>query len=77
MIRYQAKIYKDRRVYSVEFPDLPGCFSSGKTKQEAAENAREALGLYLEEARDPEWDIPVPRARRGKMFIRLKTSRCP
>jgi antitoxin HicB len=69
MIRYQALIEKDGSHYSVSFPDLPGCFSSGDTRQEAAENAREALSLYLEEARDPKWDVPKPRARRSKHYV--------
>ena len=65
MIRYQAKIYQDGKNYSVEFPDLPGCFSQGANKEDALENAREALSLYLEEARDPKWNIPNSKARKG------------
>ena len=61
MIRYQARIYQDDDRYSVEFPDLPGCFSDGKDFAEAAEHAREALTLYLEEARDPAWEVPVAK----------------
>jgi len=68
MIKYQAKIYKDGKRFSVEFPDLPGCFSDGDTKQEARENAREALSLYLEEARNPKWRIPQAKARRGSHY---------
>jgi len=29
-------------------PELPGCTSAGETEEEAAENIREAIGLYLE-----------------------------
>ena len=68
MIRYQAKIYKDGNGFSVEFPDLPGCFSYGGTLLEAAENARETLSLYLEEARDPQWVIPRAKNHRGKNY---------
>lgn len=68
MIRYQAKIFKDGNGYSVVFPDLPGCFSQGKTRNSARENAREALGLYLEEARDFRWSVPVPKRRGGKQY---------
>jgi antitoxin HicB len=66
MIKYQAKIVKDGGLYSVEFPDLPGCFSFGETLGEAKNNASEALSLYLEEARDPLWDIPEAKARKNK-----------
>ncbi len=68
MIRYQARIEKDGKYYSVEFPDLPGCFSDGSTYEEAKENAREALSLYLEEARDPEWSVPAPKSRSGRGY---------
>jgi len=69
MIRYQALIEKDGSSYIVSFPDLPGWFSSGDTRDEAAENAREALSLYLEEARDPKWDVRNQwSARAGVMF---------
>ena len=69
MIRYQAKIYRDGDRYSVEFPDLPGCFSEGKDFREAAEHAREALSLYLEEARDPAWAVPVAKIHLGKEYV--------
>ena len=69
MIRYQALIEKDGSRYSVSFPDLPGCFSSGDTRDDAAENAREALSLYLEEARDPKWDVPKPKARKSRRYV--------
>jgi predicted RNase H-like HicB family nuclease len=29
-------------------PELPGCASAGRTEQEAMENIREAIELYLE-----------------------------
>ena len=68
MIQFQAKIYKDESAYSVEFPDLPGCFSMGTSLEEAKQMAAEALSLYLEDARDPHWRIPVAKARRGKNY---------
>jgi antitoxin HicB len=66
MIQFQAKIYKDGDSYSVEFPDLPGCFSMGSSLEEAKEMASDALSLYLEEARDPQWKIPAPKYRKNK-----------
>ncbi|MBI2027637.1 MAG: type II toxin-antitoxin system HicB family antitoxin [Deltaproteobacteria bacterium] len=68
MICFQAKIYKDGKYYSVEFPDLQGCLSQGKTEEDALENAREALSLYLEEARNPQWNIPKPKHYRGSSY---------
>lgn len=69
MIRYQAKIWKDGKHYSVAFPDLPGCFSQGSTLENALKNAREALSLYLEESRDPFWKVPRPKFRKGGQYF--------
>jgi predicted RNase H-like HicB family nuclease len=32
---------------AIEFPDLPGCLPCAGTSEEAAKNAREAMGLHL------------------------------
>lgn len=34
--------------YGVVVPDLPGCFSSGDTLEEAIDNAKEAIDLHCE-----------------------------
>jgi predicted RNase H-like HicB family nuclease len=34
--------------YTVFVPALPGCISEGETREEAIENIREAIALYLE-----------------------------
>jgi predicted RNase H-like HicB family nuclease len=34
--------------YAAYCPELPGCCSCGETEEEALENAREAVLLYLE-----------------------------
>lgn len=69
MIKYQAKIVKDGDTYTVSFPDLAGCLSSASSRSKAIENAREALSLYLEEARDERWEIPVAKTRSGRQYI--------
>ncbi len=38
----------DTKSYSARCPELPGCCSAGDTEEEALENAREAITLYLE-----------------------------
>jgi predicted RNase H-like HicB family nuclease len=50
------------RVYGVTFPDLPGCTSAGKTFEEAAQNAREALSLHLAGLHEDGDAIPEPRS---------------
>lgn len=32
----------------IECPSLPGCISQGKTREEAVENIKEAIALYIE-----------------------------
>ena len=38
--------------FTVYVPVLPGCISEGETKEEALENIREAINLYLEPVED-------------------------
>ena len=48
LIFYLAVFHKDEDSYLVEFPDLKGYFTRGKDMEEAYNNAKEALGLYLD-----------------------------
>ena len=52
----------DTQAYGVVVPDLPGCFSAGDTLNEAMENAKEAIELWLEVAIDDGMAIPEPGA---------------
>lgn len=57
---YPAVFEKTETGYSVLFPDLPGCFTVGKTLEEAHSMAKEALGLHIwGYERDGE-EIPLP-----------------
>ena len=47
--------------YGVVAPDLPGCFSAGDTLDEAVDNAKEAIELWLEDVLDDGGSIPEPR----------------
>ncbi len=42
----------DEGGYTAIVPSLPGCISEGDTKEEALENIREAIELYLEPVDD-------------------------
>ncbi len=42
----------DEGGYTVYAPALPGCISEGNTKEEALNNIREAIELYLEPTED-------------------------
>lgn len=47
--------------FGVVVPDLPGCFSAGDTLDEAIDNAREAIELWLETVIDDGGAVPVAR----------------
>jgi antitoxin HicB len=68
IIRYPAKIkyLSGDNAYLVEFPDLPGCLTEGKTIQEARHNAREALTGYLASIFERNLKIPAPSDIKGK-----------
>ncbi len=51
----------DKHAFGVVVPDLPGCFSAGDTLDEAIDNAREAIELWLETVIDGGGAIPEPR----------------
>ncbi|TAK52021.1 MAG: type II toxin-antitoxin system HicB family antitoxin [Gammaproteobacteria bacterium] len=51
----------------VECPSLPGCVSQGKSREEAIDNAREAIQAYVDAlAAD---GLPVPEERFDAMLI--------
>ena len=60
MRTYPAIFSKDENGIAVEFPDLPGCFTCGKSEAEAVARAKEALEgfLYVSE-RDGD-HVPAP-----------------
>lgn len=49
LLTYPAIFTLEDNQYWVEFIDLQGCFSDGTTLSEAMENAKEAMGLFLED----------------------------
>jgi predicted RNase H-like HicB family nuclease len=50
--------------FTVEVPSLPGCISEGDTVEEALENIRDAIELYIEvlieDGKEIPEDIPAP-----------------
>jgi len=47
--------------YSAYVPDLPVCFTVGDTLDEVKANIREAIELYLDEARETGMVLPMPK----------------
>ena len=44
---YPVILKKSEEVYAVGCPSMPGCWSQGKTEQEALDNIRIAIREYL------------------------------
>lgn len=59
-MKYTVVIEKGEDGYLVvHCPALPGCWSQGKTREEALGNIREAIELYLESLRAHGEPIPT------------------
>ena len=45
---YRVQLEKTEEGYAVWCPGLPGCWSQGVSEEEALENIKDAIQLYLE-----------------------------
>jgi predicted RNase H-like HicB family nuclease len=54
----------DTTAFGVIVPDLPGCFSAGDTLDEAVENSKEAISLWIETVLDDNGTVPAPGSLR-------------
>lgn len=60
-MEYIALICKeDGTEHGVDFPDFPGCVTSGATLDESMKNAREALALHVDGMVSDGEEIPAP-----------------
>ena len=50
------------KVYYVDFPGFPNCFTDGETLREALDNAEDVLNLMLLNAESQGLEIPNPPA---------------
>ncbi len=51
-MRYKVSLKQSEEGYAVWCPGLPGCWSQGRTEDEALENIKDAIELYLETAEE-------------------------
>ena len=47
-MRYKVNLKKTDEGYAVWVPGLPGCWSQGKSEEDALENIKDAIEAYLE-----------------------------
>ncbi len=51
-MQYRVALRRTDEGYSVSVPGLPGCWSQGRTQEEAIANIKEAIREYLAAAED-------------------------
>jgi predicted RNase H-like HicB family nuclease len=66
MDRYEIIIYwsNDDGMYVAEVPELPGCSAHGESYESALSNAKDAIALWIETAKEFNDPIPEPKGRR-------------
>jgi predicted RNase H-like HicB family nuclease len=66
MHKYETIIYwsDEDQAFIAEVPELPGCITHGASPDEALSNAKEAIQLWLDTAREFGDPIPEPKGRR-------------
>ena len=60
MKKYLIIVEKTETGYSAFSPDVPGCGSTGETKEEVERNIQEAIEFHLEGLRKEGHEIPEP-----------------
>ena len=61
-MRYLIIIEAGEHNLSAYVPDLPGCVSTGSTRDEVLANMREAITMHLEGMREDGETIPEPNS---------------
>jgi predicted RNase H-like HicB family nuclease len=59
-MKYLIIIEKTETGYSAYSPDLPGCVSTGSSREEVERNMHEAIEFHLEGMREAGYNIPEP-----------------
>lgn len=48
MSKFRVQLFESEEGWAVSCPDLPGCHSEGRDREDALNNIREAIRLWLE-----------------------------
>jgi len=69
MYRYEIIIYwsNEDAAFIAEVPELPGCIAHGDTPEAALSNAKEAMQLWIDTAR--EFGDPVPEPKGARLIF--------
>jgi predicted RNase H-like HicB family nuclease len=66
MYKYEIIIYwsNEDNAFIAEVPELPGCMAHGETPEKALKNAKEAIQLWIDTAKEFGDPIPEPKGER-------------
>jgi predicted RNase H-like HicB family nuclease len=68
-MKYLVVIEPTDTGFSAYSPDLPGCVSTGSTREVVAQNMQEAIELHLEGLREEGY--PVPEASTSSSYVEV------
>lgn len=71
MNRYLIVIEVTETGFSAYSPDLPGCVSTGGTRQEVEANMKEATEFHLDGMKRERYPIPEPTAE--SMYVKVES----
>ncbi len=60
-MRYLIVIEETETGFSAYSPDLPGCVSTGQTREEVEQNMKEAVQLHIEGMKIEGLEVPRPK----------------
>ncbi|MBA3243109.1 MAG: type II toxin-antitoxin system HicB family antitoxin [Acidobacteria bacterium] len=60
MKKFLVIVEKTSTGFSAYSPDIPGCGSTGQTKEEVERNIQEALEFHLDGLRQEGYEVPEP-----------------
>jgi predicted RNase H-like HicB family nuclease len=66
MHKYEVIIFwsNEDNAFVAEAPELPGCTAHGDTQETALANAKDAISLWIDTAREFGDPVPEPKGRR-------------
>jgi len=66
MYKYEIIIYwsNEDKAFIAEVPELAGCLAHGETPEKALKNAKEAVRLWIDTAKEFGDPIPEPKGER-------------
>ena len=66
MFKYETIIFwsEEDQAYLAEVPELPGCIAHGDSYESALANAKDAIQLWIDTAREFGDPVPEPKGRR-------------